>query len=117
MPTRPASFSSALLSSWALLLGFGILMLGDGLQTTLLAVRADQEGFSATITGLVMSSFYVGFLLGSIMTPKITTRVGHIRVFAALAALASSSILIHAVFIQIPVWIALRFISGFCFAG
>jgi len=117
MPTRPASFSSALLSSWALLLGFGILMLGDGLQATLLAVRADQEGFSATITGLVMSSFYVGFLLGSIMTPGITARVGHIRVFAALAALASAAILVHAVFIQIPVWIALRFISGFCFAG
>jgi MFS family permease len=117
MPTRSASFSSALLSCWALLLGFGILMLGDGLQATLLAVRADQEGFSATITGLVMSSFYVGFLLGSIMAPGITARVGHIRVFAALAALASAAILVHAVFIQIPVWIALRFISGFCFAG
>jgi len=117
MRARPASFSSALLSSWALLLGFGILMLGDGLQGTLLAVRADQEGFSATITGLVMSSFYVGFLFGSIMTPGITAQVGHIRVFAALAALASAAILVHAVFIQIPVWIALRFISGFCFAG
>ena len=92
-------------------------MLGDGLQGTLLAVRADQEGFSATITGLVMSSFYLGFLLGSITTPKITAQVGHIRVFAALAALASAAILIHAVFIQIPVWIALRFISGICFSG
>jgi len=117
LQARPATFSSALLSSWALLLGFGILMLGDGLQGTLLAVRADQEGFSATITGLVMSSFYVGFLLGSIMTPRITAQVGHIRVFAALAALASAAILVHAVFIQIPAWIALRFISGFCFAG
>ncbi|MCZ6797917.1 MAG: MFS transporter [Gammaproteobacteria bacterium] len=115
--TRPATFGSALLSSWALLLGFGILMLGDGLQTTLLAVRADQEGFSTTITGLIMSSFYVGFLLGSITTPKFTANVGHIRVFAALAALASASILIHAVFVQVPIWIALRFISGFCFAG
>jgi len=92
-------------------------MLGDGLQGTLLAVRADQEGFATTITGLVMSSFYIGFLLGSMMTPKITTRVGHIRVFAALAALASAAILIHAVFVQVPVWIALRFVSGFCFAG
>jgi len=115
--TRPATFSSALLSSWALLLGFGILMLGDGLQGTLLAVRADQEGFATAITGLVMSSFYVGFLLGSIMTPKITAQVGHIRVFAALAALASAAILVHAVFVQVPVWIALRFVSGFCFAG
>jgi MFS family permease len=115
--TRPVTFGAALLSTWALLLGIGILMLGDGLQTTLLAVRADQEGFSTTITGLIMSSFFVGFLLGSITTPKITANVGHIRVFAALAALASASILVHAVFVQVPVWIALRFISGFCFAG
>lgn len=115
--SRPATFGSALASSWALLLGFGILMLGDGLQATLLAVRADQEGFSATITGLIMSSFFVGFLLGSITTPKFTTRVGHIRVFAALAALASAAILVHTVFVQVPVWIALRFVSGFCFAG
>jgi len=92
-------------------------MLGDGLQGTLLAVRADQEGFTATLTGLVMSSFFVGFLLGSITTPRITANVGHIRVFAALAALASASILVHAVFIQVPIWIALRFISGYCFAG
>jgi len=106
-----------LFSSWALLLGFGILMLGDGLQGTLLAVRADLEGFSATVTGLVMSSFYVGFLAGSILTPKITVKVGHIRVFAALAALASASILVHSLFIQVPVWIALRLVSGFCFAG
>ncbi len=107
----------ALKSSWALLLGFGILMLGDGLQATLLAVRADQEGYSATITGLIMSSFYLGFLFGSIMTPRIMVQVGHIRVFAALSAMASAAILVHAIFVLVPAWIALRFISGFCFAG
>lgn len=92
-------------------------MLGDGLQGTLLAVRADQEGYTATITGLIMSSFYLGFLCGSILTPKIMIKVGHIRVFAALAALASAAILIHAVFVNIPAWISLRLVSGFCFAG
>ncbi|MFZ9039609.1 MAG: MFS transporter [Gammaproteobacteria bacterium] len=117
MTRRPASFGAALASSWALLLGFGILMLGDGLQGTLLAVRADLEGFSATLTGLVMSTFYVGFLLGSIMTPRITIRVGHIRVFAAFAALSSAAILMHALIVTVPAWIAMRLISGFCFAG
>jgi MFS family permease len=114
---RPATFSAALASSWAILLGFGILMLGDGLQGSLLAIRADLEGFSATLTGLVMSSFYLGFLLGSIMTPRITIKVGHIRVFAAFAALSSSAILIHALVVSVPVWIAMRLLSGFCFAG
>lgn len=117
MKSQSSTFGSALLSSWALLLGFGVLMLGDGLQGTLLAVRADIEGFSATLTGLVMSAFYVGFLVGSILSPRITAKVGHIRVFAALAALASASILVHALFINVTVWIFLRLLSGFCFAG
>ena len=116
-PTAKPTFRSALAASLSLLIGFGILMLGDGLQGTLLAVRADQEGFSASTTGLIMSFFYFGFLGGSLMTPKIVVRVGHIRVFAALAALASAAILIHAVFVDIYVWIGLRLISGFCFAG
>jgi MFS family permease len=114
---RPATFRAALASSWAILLGFGILMLGDGLQGTLLAVRADLEGFSATLTGLIMSTFYLGFLLGSIMTPRITIKVGHIRVFAAFAAVSSAAILIHALIVTVPVWVAMRLISGFCFAG
>lgn len=117
MARRTATFGAALASSWAILLGFGILMLGDGLQGTLLAVRADLEGFSATLTGLIMSTFYLGFLLGSIMTPRLTIKVGHIRVFAAFAALSSAAILIHALFVTVPVWIAMRLVSGFCFAG
>ena len=92
-------------------------MLGDGLQGTLLAVRADLEGFSATLTGLVMSTFYLGFLLGSIMTPRITIKVGHIRVFAAFAAMSSTAILVQSLLVTVPVWIAMRLISGFCFAG
>jgi MFS family permease len=64
-----------------------------------------------------MSSFYLGFLIGSLMTPNITIRVGHIRVFAAYAALSSAAILVHAISVTLPLWIAMRLISGFCFAG
>lgn len=117
MPRRPVTFGAALRSSWALLLGFGILMLGDGLQGSLLPIRADLEGFSATLTGLVMSTFYLGFLFGSILTPRITVKVGHIRVFAAFAALSSAAILVHALFVSVPSWMAMRLLSGFCFAG
>ncbi|MDJ0776387.1 MAG: MFS transporter [Gammaproteobacteria bacterium] len=116
--TRPrAGLLDALASSWALLAGFGILMLGDGLQGTLLPVRAGLAGFSATLTGLVMSVFYVGFLLGSLATPWLTVRVGHVRVFAAFAAISSTAILVHALFVTVPVWIAMRLVTGFCFAG
>ncbi|MFT5573180.1 MAG: MFS family permease [Cryomorphaceae bacterium] len=92
-------------------------MLGDGLQSTLLAVRATREGFSNLTTGLVMSSFYMGFLGGTLWAPRIVKKVGHIRVFAALASVASACILVHAAFPNPAAWIVLRLISGFCFSG
>ena len=108
---------AAITATWALLLGFGVLMLGDGLQGTLLAVRASLEHFPIEVTGLIMSVFSVGFLAGSLLAPRIVERVGHIRVFAALASIASAAILVHAVFVNPITWGGLRLISGFCFAG
>lgn len=116
-PQYQNPMQAAIAGSWALLLGFGLLMLGDGLQGTLLAVRASLEAFPTTVTGLVMSAFYVGFLGGSIYAPRIVERVGHIRVFAALASLASASVLIHSVLVTPLAWGILRLFSGFCFAG
>jgi MFS family permease len=100
-----------------LLLGFGILMLGDGLQSTLLGVRASLEGFPTAITGLIMSTFYVGFLGGALYAPRFVERVGHIRVFGALASMASAAVLIHGIFITPLAWSVLRLLSGFCLAG
>ena len=48
------------------------------------------------MTGLVMSGYFFGFFVGSIIIPKLVSQVGHVRVFGALSGLASTSILIHA---------------------
>jgi MFS family permease len=110
-------FSHALKAAWALLSGLALLMVGTGLQGSLLGLRATIEGFSTTTTGVIMSSYYLGFVIGSLRAPAIVARVGHVRAFAALASIASSAVLIHAVAV-IPVgWILLRVISGFCMAG
>ncbi|UTW06983.1 MFS transporter [Pseudomonas benzenivorans] len=101
----------------ALLLSMGLLMLGNGLQGSLIALRASMEGFSTQIAGLLMSIYFVGFLAGSTLTPKIVARVGHVRVFAALASLASSAVVLHPLFIDAWLWCGLRLISGFCIAG
>lgn len=103
--------------AWALFLGMGLLMLGNGLQGSLLGIRASHEGFGTAATGLIMSGFFAGFLLGSVWTPGAVQRYGHIRVFAALAALASGTILIHALLIIPSVWWVMRFVSGVCFSG
>lgn len=92
-------------------------MLGNGLQGSLLGVRAGLEGFGNGVTGAVMACFFIGFLTGSSWTPHVVRRVGHIRVFAALAAMASTSILLHPLFLDPWVWGAMRFVTGLCYAG
>src|SRR6266481_8768162 len=95
----------------------GILMLGAGLQGTLLGLRATIEGFPTPVTGLVMSCYYVGYLLGTLIAPRLLRRIGHVRVFAALAALASVASLVHASWVHPLPWGVMRLLSGLCFAG
>jgi len=82
---------NAISTTWPLLLGMGVLMLGAGLQSTLLGVRATIEGFPTVVIGFVMSCYYLGYLLGTIIAPPLLRQVGHIRVFATLAAVASAA--------------------------
>jgi MFS family permease len=95
----------------------GVLMLGAGLQGTLLGVRATLEGFPTPVIGVIMSCYYVGYLLGTFTAPRLVRSVGHIRVFAALAAVASASILVQGSFVHAIPWAIMRLVSGVCFAG
>lgn len=108
---------SVISNCWALLLGMGLIMLGNGLQATLIGVRASIEDFGTTTTGLVMSGFFLGLIAGCNIVPKMVGRVGHVRTFGALASLASTSILVQAVFVAPWVWWAMRFVTGFAYAG
>jgi MFS family permease len=108
---------SAIARTWPLLLGMGVLMLGAGLQSTLLGLRATLEGFPTLITGLVMSCYYVGYVLGTVVAPPLLRQLGHIRVFATLAAIASVAILVQGCFVNPLTWGAMRLLSGVCFAG
>ena len=104
-------------TNWPLLLGMGVLMLGAGLQSTLLGLRATLDGFPTLVTGIVMSCYYVGYVLGTVTAPPLLRQLGHIRVFAALAAVASVAILIQGCFVNPWAWGAMRLLSGLCFAG
>jgi MFS family permease len=104
-------------TTWPLLLGMGVLMLGAGLQGTLLGLRATLEGFPTPLIGVIMSCYYVGYLLGTFGAPRLVRKVGHIRVFAALAAVASAAILVQGSFVNAVPWALMRLVSGVCFAG
>ncbi len=102
---------------FSLLLATAILLVGNGLQGTLIPVRADIEHFSTTTIGLLGSVYFAGFMAGCLLAPVVVRRAGHIRSFAALGALASIVPLVHGLVIDPFVWAAMRVLNGFCFAG
>ena len=104
-------------SSWALFTGYGVLIIAHGLQGNLLGVRSVIEEFNFIATGTMMSGYFVGYFAGANIVPKLVGKVGHIRVFAAFASIASFSILIHAIFVNPIVWTCGRFLTGFSIIG
>ncbi len=100
-------------NSWALFTGYGILMIAHGFQGNLLGVRAVIEEFNILATGTMMSGYFIGYFIGANIIPGMVSKVGHIRVFAAFASMASLSILIHAIFVNPIVWTFGRFLTGF----
>jgi MFS family permease len=104
-------------ASWALFLGMFMLMIGNGLQGTLLGLRGDMEGFSTFALSVVMSAYFVGFLFSSQVTPKLIGRVGHVRVFAALGSTISAILIMYPMLVDPWAWTFGRVVIGFCFCG
>ena len=100
-------------NSLALFSGYGILMIAHGFQGNLLGVRAVIEDFNFLATGIIMSGYFVGYFIGANTIPTMVSKVGHIRVFAAFASMASLSILIHAIFVNPIIWTLGRFLTGY----
>jgi MFS family permease len=117
MATDTARAPSSLGKAWPLFVGMSTLMLGIGLQGTLTAYRGSLEGFAALVTGAIMSCYYLGFLFGTTLSRKLVRQVGHIRVFAALAASASVAALMQGLFVNPWAWGGMRLLSGLCLAG
>jgi MFS family permease len=114
MQTPKRATASTLL---ALLLGFGLMQMGNTLQGTLLSVRGGIEGFSPAQIGAVGAGFWVGIVIGSLRCGKLIQSVGHIRTFLALGAIASTAPLLHLLVINPIAWVLARALTGFCFAG
>lgn len=115
--SAPGSTTRTVLGAWGLLSAVLLVMLGNGVLNPLLGVRAELEGFATSTTGFVLASYYVGFLAGASATPRLAALVGHIRVYAAFASLASSATLIYIVTDSPAVWSIARLVTGFAMSG
>ncbi len=100
-------------NSWALFIGMGLIMLAHGYQGSLLGIRAVKEEFSLSSTGFMLSGYFIGYFIGAKTVPNFVSRVGHIRVFAAFASIASIVILLHSIIISPFYWFILRIFTGF----
>jgi len=104
-------------TTWALFFGIAMIMLANGLQGSLIGIRASLEGYSSFAAGIIMTGYYSGFLAGAYFAPTRIKNVGHVRMFAAFASIASISILLHSLHVSFLGWFIMRFITGFCFVG
>ncbi len=103
--------------TWTLFFSLFLMLLGAGLQSSLLGIRGSDEGFSTLTLSVIATSYYIGYFGGSFVIPHLLKRVGYIRVFAALVAVASVAAVAYAMFIEQYSWFAMRLMTGFCFAG
>ena len=106
-----------LASSWPLLAGMMFLMVGNGMQGSLLGIRGTGAGFSTYQISYVMSAYFLGFLVGSRLAPIMIRQVGHVRVFAALASIISAVLVLYPVIQDWMAWSVMRALIGFSFAG
>lgn len=93
------------------------LLMGMGLLGTLLSLRMTMAGFSSLATGLVQSAYYLGLVLGSMVCQRLVQRVGHIRTFAALAAVTTATVMLHGLYFSAPFWALLRLVTGMSMIG
>ena len=93
------------------------MMVGSGLLGSLLSLRMHAEGFSEIMTGLILSGFYMGLIIGPLLCPTIIKRVGHIRAFAVFAAINTVTTLFYPLFISEFFWFIGRVVSGLSMMG
>ncbi|WP_224816099.1 MFS transporter [Hasllibacter sp. MH4015] len=107
----------SLLPLTALLMGSAFLLFAGGVNGLILPIRGEAEGFTAASLGLLGTGWAIGYVAGCLRTPALVARVGHIRAFGAMCAIASIAVLLSLLLITPWIWIPVRALSGFCFAG
>ncbi|MEM5498643.1 MFS transporter [Paraglaciecola mesophila] len=104
-------------SMFSLLFSAAILLVGHGLQLTVVPLYAISLGWEADLIGYIGSSYFLGFVLGCLTVPRLVARVGHIRVFTVLIALFTSSLLFIGLVDNFVLWLVARCLIGWGIAG
>jgi MFS family permease len=101
---------------WVLLVSVSMVALADALLTTVLGVRMPLSGVDVRVVGLIMSGYWVGYVIGGFTGNRVIERVGRIRTFAGFAGLVTVCVLAITLTSQIEVWAISRILTGYCCA-
>ena len=99
------------------MLSVAVLLVGHGMQLTLLPLTAQALGWPSALIGLTGSAYYVGFIVGCLSVAGIVRRVGYIRTFSVSVALATMALVLAELATNFPAWLLLRFTTGLCMAA
>lgn len=113
---RQDSLAAMLAPVTALLISVALLLMGNGLLTTLVPVRGNLENFLSYEIGILGASYFLGFTLGCYAGPSLIGRAGHIRTYLAMISVAAAIPLMQVLAIAPVPWWLLRVVTGFCFA-
>lgn len=100
----------------ALIATVTILQLAGGLLGVRIPLAFAADGYSRSALGLVAAAYSAGFMLGAVIATTALARVGHIRVFAACAAIFAASILALHFAVDVWSWGFARLIAGIAVA-
>ncbi|SNZ20390.1 MFS transporter [Cohaesibacter gelatinilyticus] len=101
----------------SLLFSVVLLLIGHGLQSTIIPLASKVMEFPDLSIGLAASAYFAGFVMGGIISPHLVVRAGHIRGFAVMVSSMSAAALLHPLLADQYAWILFRFTTGFCVAG
>lgn len=94
-----------------------LLSIGVSFLTTFVIIEMQHMGGSDVEIGFLMTTFYVGYVIGAYKLDTFIKRVGHIRAYSAFAAITAVVTLFHAIITDTTYWYPMRILYGLCNAG
>lgn len=101
----------------SLILGISLIQLANGYIGTLIGIRLASAHVEPVQAGIVTAAYFAGYAGGAVLCNRLIQRAGHIRAFAACAALTAGAILVHPLYFGLVMWAVLRAFTGLGCAG
>lgn len=96
-----------------ILAAFTLLLVGQGLVQSLTSLNLVNTGYSNDQAGWVLSSYYMGYVIGGLKARPLIQRLGAPFAYGLFTALFATSVLLQALWVDLVYWSLLRALAGF----